>query len=103
MALDEEDAPPLLVDIEENDAELEEEPDIKVPITIVTGKSCILPSTMDCSFLIGNRVPWSREDYIDELHFVRTAWKENSCHIEWYYPEVLLVATSSLTSTYRIW
>jgi hypothetical protein len=40
MDLDEDEAPPLLVDIEaQNDVSLEEELNIRVPITIVTGKS----------------------------------------------------------------
>lgn len=39
MDLDEEDPPPLLVDVEAKGDEPEEPSIIKVPITIVTGKS----------------------------------------------------------------
>jgi hypothetical protein len=44
MDSDEEEAPPLLVDMEANgkDDEPEEKPNIRVPITIVTGKSSFL-------------------------------------------------------------
>lgn len=66
MELDEEDTPPLLVDVDEDGAP-EEESNIKVPITIVTGKSC--PSIIKCFILTENRIPWSREDYFDELYF----------------------------------
>ena len=39
MNLDEEEPPPLLVDVEGTEEEnVAEKPDIKVPITIVTGK-----------------------------------------------------------------
>lgn len=66
MDPDEEEAPPLLVDVEAKDDEPKEEPNIRVPITIVTGKSCL--SVTDCFLLTGQRVPWSWEDYVDELH-----------------------------------
>jgi hypothetical protein len=39
MDLDEEEVPPLLVDVKAKDNETEQEPNIRVPITIVTGKS----------------------------------------------------------------
>lgn len=38
MDVDDDDAPPMLVDVEAQDGNEEEENAIKVPITIVTGK-----------------------------------------------------------------
>lgn len=47
MDLDEEEAPPLLVDVGTKDDLSEEEPKIRVPITIVTGKSCHAALSLD--------------------------------------------------------
>jgi hypothetical protein len=38
MDSDEDEAPPMLVDVEAKDNEIKEEPDVRVPITIVTGR-----------------------------------------------------------------
>lgn len=41
---EEEEAPPLLVNVETQDGSPEEEPNIRVPITIVTGESYVVLS-----------------------------------------------------------
>jgi hypothetical protein len=38
MDSDEDEAPPMLVDVEAKDEEIKEEPNVRVPITIVTGR-----------------------------------------------------------------
>jgi len=40
MGVDDDDAPPMLVDVEGQEGKQAEEKAIKVPITIVTGKPC---------------------------------------------------------------
>jgi len=80
MEPDDDEAPPLLVKVEVKEDELEEQPTVKVPLTIVTGKS---PSIY---VLISNPTRISRgwENDSNELHSKRTAWKEDSCYIEWF-------------------
>jgi hypothetical protein len=65
MEGDNEDTPPLLVEVEEGEAP-EEEINVKVPITIVTGRSSFIICLV---FPNCNRISWGREDYVDELHF----------------------------------
>ena len=50
MDLDEEEVPPLLVGVEVQDNVSKEEPNIKVPITIVTGKSWLLVFEYDTNY-----------------------------------------------------
>lgn len=46
MDVDDDDAPPMLVDVEAQEGNEEEEKAIKVPITIVTGKSYTPPRSL---------------------------------------------------------
>ena len=80
MDSDEDEAPPLLVDIETQSDEVEEKPNIRVPITIVTGKSSLCQYELA---LTSRRVPWGWKDDPNELYLDRATWKEDSCHIKW--------------------
>jgi hypothetical protein len=46
MDVDDDDAPPMLVDVDGQEGKEEEEKAIKVPITIVTGKSHATPQVL---------------------------------------------------------
>lgn len=70
MSSDDEDNPPLLVDVEaKGEGAVEEPPLIKVPITIVTGKSTRVFDGMFC---------------VNMVFRVSRCWKDNSTklHIE---------------------
>lgn len=77
MNLDE-DLPPELVEAETGP---EEEKLIKVPITIVTGKSTLCSIKNKNTYTIC-RLPWSRKNYLTQLHLNCPAWEENSSHNE---------------------
>jgi len=62
MDVDEEELPPMLVDVEADDHTIEDIAPIKVPITIVTGKS--LKFVRDTSNSSYNRISWSWKDDI---------------------------------------
>lgn len=82
MDFDEEE-PPSLVDITLQEENITQEPKpLKVPITIVTGKSG--PAHHGTTIAdLRDRVSRSREDNFDELHSERATWKEDCRNLEW--------------------
>ena len=92
----EDELPPLLVTSLEAPPSLQgSEPptkDVKVPITIVTGRLCSFRGLADV-----DRIPWGRQNHVDELHPGRTAWQENCGDTKWlvYTLSVLQLSTSA--------
>jgi len=82
------DAPPELVEAgHENDEKNDEDKAIKVPITIVTGKSQDVNGEQTIQFVFSiltsqNRLFRSWKDHIAELHFDCPSWQEDCCDYE---------------------
>ncbi len=70
MNLDEDDLPPLLVNAKARDNDFnEDQTQIKVPITIVTGQPCAMfKLDLDILILSIYRIPWCWENHSYELY-----------------------------------
>jgi hypothetical protein len=72
--------PPSLVDVTVREDNQQSKP-LKVPITIVTGKSRLNHGTSIAD--IEDRLSRSREDNFDELYSERATWKEDCRDPKW--------------------
>jgi hypothetical protein len=95
--MDDEDAPPELVDVtafpesldnkEEKAGEREKETGeliSRVPITLVTGRQAPCQAALSLTLTgICLRIPGSWQDNSIELHPYRETWQENCCYYEW--------------------
>lgn len=86
MDVDDQDAPPDLVETGGNVDE--EETTVKVPITIVTGtwssprSGNTLGSICTDGVISADRVPRCWQNYTSELHIDSSTWQEGCCHHE---------------------
>lgn len=98
--MDDDDAPPELVDVtafpesqenkeEEKENQTEEEVVSRVPITLVTGRRAPPWLFPDTPFANVSRISGSRKNNITELHSHRETRQENCCDHEWCVLPVL--------------